>query len=329
MTDTKSERRIAKIFKANVYSEGAGFLVHRPIGDRMMTTKETDPFLMLDELGPKEYKKGEFKGAPFHPHRGMDTVMYIIKGQGAHQDSMGNKGILKPGDIQWMTAGSGIIHDEGRNHPGGMLHGFQMWVNLPKKMKMMDPAYKTIRASQKPLFNNSQGVKAHVIAGQVGDIEGPIKTVTPIQYIEFILESGSQFTHKIGDEMETAIVYVYEGKGQFQKREADRGTTIKFEGKGTITFKGGPKGVKFLLLAGKPLKEPICWKGPFVMNTEKEIEQAIRDYRTGNLVRVKATELLLTSDNTRSPDKNSPDKNSPEKKSPDKKLLERETSERE
>eukprot|EP01083_Nonionella_stella_P050197 133604_1 len=150
-------RKIVKHFQAHSQKEGAGFTVHRPIGSWHMNETESDPFLMLDEVGPKVYKIDEFEGAPWHPHRGFDTVMYMKSGEGTHQDSMGTKGILVAGDVQWMTAGSGIIHDEGKDHPGGLLHAFQMWVNLPKKYKMCDPQYQQITAKNFPFLEITNG----------------------------------------------------------------------------------------------------------------------------------------------------------------------------
>eukprot|EP00465_Bigelowiella_longifila_P005661 CAMPEP_0185260204 /NCGR_PEP_ID=MMETSP1359-20130426/8829_1 /TAXON_ID=552665 /ORGANISM="Bigelowiella longifila, Strain CCMP242" /LENGTH=307 /DNA_ID=CAMNT_0027846371 /DNA_START=98 /DNA_END=1024 /DNA_ORIENTATION=+ len=292
-------RTVVKKFKAVTRKEGAGFTIHRPIGDTQMSTAMTDPFLMLDELGPITYGKGEFEGAPWHPHRGIDTVMYLKEGQGDHQDSTGNKGTLYAGDCQWMTAGSGIIHDEGRNHPGGKLHGFQMWINLPKKHKWTDPAYRTIRSNEKPHYTNKDGsVQANIIAGTVGDVKAKIQPVVPIQYIEFMLEPNAAYTHNIPKEMETCIVYVYEGDGTFSSKEvkAERRSTLLFsKDGGAVSFAAGEKGLKFLLLAGKKLKEPVAWHGPFVMNTQEEIMDCIRDYQNGKLVRAKPKELLAKS----------------------------------
>mmetsp|Transcript_4414 Transcript_4414/g.10376 ORF Transcript_4414/g.10376 Transcript_4414/m.10376 type:complete len:304 (-) Transcript_4414:39-950(-) len=292
------ERVVAQKFQATTRTEGAGFRVHRPVGDTQMSTAQTDPFLMLDELGPVTYKKGEFKGAPWHPHRGIDTVMYYKKGQGDHQDSTGNKGTLYEGDCQWMTAGSGIIHDEGRNHPGGEMHGFQMWVNLPKKDKWIDPAYHTIRSAEKPHFKSPDGkVDANVIAGTVGDVKAKIQPTVPIQYVEFLLQPNATYAHEIPEEMTTCIAYVFDGGGTFTSKgvKAGRATTLRFEGAGKLRFSSGEDGLKFLLLAGKPIQEPVVWHGPFVMNTQEEIMEAIRDYQTGKLVRVKAKEMLAKS----------------------------------
>mmetsp|Transcript_29843 Transcript_29843/g.55802 ORF Transcript_29843/g.55802 Transcript_29843/m.55802 type:complete len:310 (-) Transcript_29843:199-1128(-) len=293
---TTELRTVVKKFQAAEMREGAGFKIHRPVGGSEMSTSETDPFLMLDELGPTTYKKGEFEGAPWHPHRGQDTVMYLREGQGDHQDSMGNKGRLYAGDCQWMTAGSGIIHDEGRNHPGGPLHGFQMWINLPKKHKMMDPAYRTIRNNEKPKFSTPDGqVQANIIAGVVGDVKAKIQPVVPIQYIEFTLKPSASYTHKLPKAMATCIVYIFEGEGVVGGMKGGRATTMLLSKSGDVEFKASEKGMTLLLLAGQPIKEPVVWHGPFVMNTQEEIMQAIRDYQRGTLVKTKAKELLAKS----------------------------------
>ncbi|ETO22049.1 pirin protein [Reticulomyxa filosa] len=316
---------ILKSFAAHTQREGAGFIVNRPIGfSRNLSDKEADPFLLLDELGyvlhckkkkdPKHYEKGEFEGAPWHPHRGFDTVMYlkdrvimktIIKkflknrGYGTHQDSMYVKetsfvsfffffvylfmiGTLGPGDCQWMTAGKGIIHDEGRDHPGGMLHGFQLWVNLPKSQKMCDPKYQTITAKNFAFVEVNKGVKVKAIAGSVSNMSGndkalvtsPIKPIQPINYFDYSLEPNSSFVHTISqaEELTTVIVYVYNGKGHFadggisgSDSETDkekkwvsvsRKQTL-YLGKGdSIEFKSAEKEkLEFLLLVGKPTKE--------------------------------------------------------------------------
>jgi len=308
-------RSIVKKFEAHSQREGAGFIVNRPIGGRHMESTESDPFLMLDELGPKQYKKGEFEGAPWHPHRGFDTVMYMKHGEGAHQDSMGNKGRLLQGDVQWMTAGSGIIHDEGRDHPGGLLHGFQMWVNLPRKHKLCDPQYQQITAKNFPFLEVADGVKCKVIAGEIAYEEGvfrsPLRPIVPIHYFDYHLESGQvHHRHVIPKEMReaftTVIVYVYDGEGVVADGDSKGGDdskrwvtvkrkdTLKMsESGGCIEFESaGTKDFGFLLLMGQPIQEPIAWKGPFVMNTHQEIEQCFEDYKNGKLATVKGKSVI-------------------------------------
>ena len=309
-------KSITKLFRAHSQKEGAGFTVHRPIGGQAMKPEESDPFLMLDELGPISYKKGEFEGAPWHPHRGFDTVMYLKHGEGAHQDSMGNKGRLLQGDVQWMTAGSGIIHDEGRDHPGGLLHGFQMWVNLPKTHKMCDPKYAQITAKNFPFLDVEQGVKCKVIAGEIKSEQlqftSPLKPIVPIHYFDFIMSKGrTRYQHVIPKELrgtfETAIVYVYAGQGfvangdgkaaddEKRWKKVQRTNTVKLSADGDCIDFMSAKDHEFgfLLLLGQPIKEPIAWKGPFVMNTQKEIEQCFRDYRSGKLATVKGKSVIF------------------------------------
>ena len=202
-------KTIKKRFCANKRTEGAGFVVRRPIGDTQISDEEADPFLLLDEVPRTHYAPGEFKGAPWHPHRGFDTVLYLKEGRGDHEDSLGNKGSLEAGDCQWMTAGSGILHHEGANHPGGWLHGFQCWVNLPRADKMTAPYYQDIKASQIPLVQCNERVRAKVIAGAAGEVEAVCQTRSPVQYIDFMLDAGGGYVHAVPSEMETVIVYVY------------------------------------------------------------------------------------------------------------------------
>lgn len=320
--DDKSEdihrcKSIAKMFEAHSQKEGAGFIVNRPIGGRHMDSSESDPFLMLDELGPRMYKKGEFEGAPWHPHRGFDTVMYMKHGEGAHQDSMGNKGRLLQGDVQWMTAGSGIIHDEGRDHPGGLLHGFQMWVNLPRKHKMCDPQYQQITAKNFPFLEVAVGVKCKVIAGQIEHQKGavfrsPLKPIVPIHYMDYYVAAGHvHHRHVIPkplrDVFATVIVYVYEGEGfvangDGQGLEEDKKRWTRVKRKDTLKMSGDgdciefisakKKAFGFLLLMGQPIKESIAWRGPFVMNTQQEIQQCFVDYQNGKLATVKGKSVI-------------------------------------
>eukprot|EP00241_Pyramimonas_parkeae_P023103 CAMPEP_0114323210 /NCGR_PEP_ID=MMETSP0059-20121206/27728_1 /TAXON_ID=36894 /ORGANISM="Pyramimonas parkeae, Strain CCMP726" /LENGTH=278 /DNA_ID=CAMNT_0001451419 /DNA_START=175 /DNA_END=1012 /DNA_ORIENTATION=- len=271
---TSTDKKVERKFLAKKKKEGAGFIVRRPIGGSELSDEDADPFLLLDELGPVNYAKGEFPGAPWHPHRGFDTVMYFKQGEGTHSDSMGNTGTLHAGDCQWMTAASGIIHDEGRNHPGGVMHGFQMWVNLPAKHKM------------NPL---APGVTAKIIAGECGGTPAVVQTLVPIQYIDFWVNEGASFTHTVSTEMETCFCYVYKGEGTFSKGQKGSEGDMLLMGSGdSLSFTGGKGGMEFLLLAGKKLREPIARHGPFVMNTKQEIMQAFQDYQNGTLVKHKA-----------------------------------------
>ena len=210
-------RTVDEILKAPKFTEGAGFEVYRPVGARI-AKERSDPFLMLDELGPKDYRKNEFEGAPWHPHRGFDTVMYLKQGEGSHQDSSGNKGTLRAGDVQWMTAASGLQHDEGRDHPGGTLHGFQMWVNLPQANKMDPPSYHDISAKSIATFKGN-GITAKVIAGEVGGKKAIIQPKAEVQYVDFMCEPGADYKHFIPKSMTTVMAYVYKGGGVFGKSQ--------------------------------------------------------------------------------------------------------------
>jgi quercetin 2,3-dioxygenase len=264
-----------------------------------VTDALTDPFLMLDELGPKEYAKSEFEGAPWHPHRGFDTVMYLRAGEGRHQDSMGNSGIVRAGEVQWMSAASGVIHDEGREHPGGLLHGFQMWVNLPAKHKMDPPQYQQLTADtfQWVPFGTNSRIK--VIAGEVpGIAKSPFSLRVPILYADVEAGGGAEGYVPVPEEMQTAMVYVYDGDGSVFNGSTDAGHATTVRRKDTVLYaeSGGgisfttPKdgaGVKFLVMCGKRIGEPVARMGPFVMNTQDELQRAVRDYHEGKLATVK------------------------------------------
>lgn len=280
-------KQVVKTFTAISQREGAGFIINRPIGSGQITDKESDPFLLLDELGPREYKKGEFEGAPWHPHRGFDTVMYMKAGEGKHQDSMGNKGILRAGEVQWMTAGAGILHDEGRDHPGGLLHGFQMWVNLPAKSKMVPPGYQQLGVDNFKFFEVTPGVRGKVIAGKLGAYESKLTPITPITYIDFNLDAGAKYEYIIPAGSDTTIVYIYEGKGKVCKKPAERKVTFLLGDKGESVVLEAETAFNLLLLSGTKIREPIERYGPFVMNTKKEIRKCLDDYRNGTLATIK------------------------------------------
>jgi len=282
-------RASIKSFTARSQREGAGFIIRRSIGSSSVSTEETDPFLMLDELPMTDYKPGEFVGAPMHPHRGMDTVMYVKKGTCGHKDSMGNSGVLKDGDCQWMTAASGIEHDEGTGHPGGPLHGFQCWINLPANNKMDPPAYNDMSAASIPQVEPAAGIKAKVIVGCVGSVEALIKPVVQVQYVDFMCAPGAAYEHTLDSSFETCIVHVYRGEGTFgaDKKVAKEGDCILFGRGETLAFAANATGVDFLLLAGVPLREPCVWHGPFVMNTQAQIMQCFEEYQRGTFIKSK------------------------------------------
>ena len=283
-------RRVAKVETLRTQTEGGGFTIRRSIGSAF-SSEETDPFLMLDELPLTTYRPGEFPGAPWHPHRGMDTVMYVKQGTCGHEDSMGNKGVLKDGDCQWMTAASGIEHNEGTGHPGGPLHGFQCWINLPAKHKMDPPAYNDMSASSIPSIAPAAGVRAKVIVGECGGVKSLISPIVEVQYLDFMLEGNAAYEHALPATFETCIVHVYRGAGAFGKEatQAKEGQCLLFGGGTSVAFAAGDGGCDFLLLAGVPLREPVVWHGPFVMNTQAQIQECFRDLQSGNFIKSKAT----------------------------------------
>jgi redox-sensitive bicupin YhaK (pirin superfamily) len=271
--------------------EGGGFLVRRPFPKTSFS--EFDPFLLLDEMGPMEVAPGEAKGAPDHPHRGFETVTYLLSGDMEHKDSRGHAGRLGPGDVQWMTAGAGVIHAEmpAREfaRDGGRMHGFQLWVNLPKRDKMMNPRYQEIPNSQIPKATSADGlVKVSVIAGEAMGEKAVIETRTPIIYLHYRIEPGGAVTQQVPGSY-NAFAYIVEGEGLFgaEGERALDGQMVLFAQDGDEVRIENPADAKvtleLLLIAGVPLNEPVARYGPFVMNTQAEIRQAIEDYRLGRM----------------------------------------------
>jgi redox-sensitive bicupin YhaK (pirin superfamily) len=286
MTDNKI-RTVSGIINSIETLEGEGFLVHRPFPTYALS--DFDPFLLLDEMGPKDLAPGEAKGAPDHPHRGFETVTYMLDGRMQHKDSSGNSGKLTPGDVQWMTAGAGVVHSEMPEREfalnGGRLHGFQLWVNLPKRDKMITPRYQEIPASEIPVATNEDGLaKVRVIAGESLGVKAVIETRTPIIYLHFTIQPGGKVTQKVDSEF-NAFAYVVGGDGLFGRdsEKATRGQMVMFEqdGNEVMIANSGTEQLDVLLIAGIPLNEPVARYGPFVMNTREEIYQAVEDYRNG------------------------------------------------
>ena len=260
--------------------EGGGFLVRRPaVMGQLMS-----PFLLLDEMGPKEYEPGEAVGAPWHPHRGFETVTYMLDGEFEHEDSSGATGSLKPGDVQWMTAGRGIIHSEMPSQrmmdEGGLMHGFQIWVNLPAKDKMMAPRYQDIPASNSPVVEKD-GVWARVIAGECLGVESSIDTVIPITYVHVKMEKGAKLEQNLSEGL-NGMIYVFKGAIKVESKEVSDGS-LALLSDGSAVSVTSSESSEFLILAGPEIGEPISRYGPFVMNTRMEIMQAIEDYQNGTL----------------------------------------------
>jgi quercetin 2,3-dioxygenase len=260
--------------------EGAGVKLRRVLGNDEEST--LDPFLLLDHFGsdnPKDY----LKGFPWHPHRGMETVTYMWAGEVEHGDSMGNQGTIKSGDIQWMTAGSGIIHQEMPQKFEGLMQGFQLWVNLPAKKKMTDPKYRGITKQQIPVVK-MEGAEVKVIAGKVDGTKGPVSDLSnPIEYFDVKLKSGKSFEHLTNKNL-TVFIYVVEGAVEIQGSTVGSGQCVVF-GEGDAVRVLSPKGARFLFVSGEPLNEPVAWRGPIVMNTEEELEVAFQELDEGTFVK--------------------------------------------
>ncbi len=290
-TRADGTRTIAGIVNSIETLEGGGFLVRRPFPKASFS--EFDPFLLLDEMGPMEVAPGEAKGAPDHPHRGFETVTYLLSGDMEHKDSRGHAGRLRPGDVQWMTAGAGVIHAEMPcrefARSGGRMHGFQLWVNLPTRDKMMNPRYQEIPNSQIPKTTAADGlVKVSVIAGEAMGAKAVIETRTPIIYLHYRIKPGGAATQKVPSAY-NAFAYVVDGEGLFgaESERVEDGQMVLFAQDGDEVRIENPADAKatleVLLIAGVPLNEPVARYGPFVMNTEGEIRQAIEDYRLGRM----------------------------------------------
>ncbi len=275
-----SLRSVKAIVPTRTVLEGGGFKVRRPAAMGSLMS----PFLLLDEMGPADYAPGEAVGAPWHPHRGFETVTYMLSGEMEHEDSVGSKGVITPGDVQWMTAGKGIIHSElptkKMMDEGGILHGFQIWVNLPAKDKMMNPRYQDITSDDSPTIEKD-GVWARVIAGECLGIESSIDTVIPITYVHVKMETGSSLDKNLDEEL-NGMIYVFKGEVSIEGKSVKDGSLALLSAGSEVKIEAKEQS-EFLILAGPELNEPIARYGPFVMNTREEILQAIDDYQRGIL----------------------------------------------
>jgi quercetin 2,3-dioxygenase len=290
-TRTGHGRSVAGIVNSIETLEGAGFLVRRPFPKPAFS--EFDPFLLLDEMGPMDVAPGEAKGAPDHPHRGFETVTYVLSGEMEHKDSQGHAGSLSAGDVQWMTAGAGVIHAEMPSakfqRTGGRLHGFQLWVNLPRQNKMMQPRYQEIPSTRIPIVRSEDDlVTVRVIAGEALGARAVIETVTPMMYLHFTIRPGGRVLQRV-PERYNAFAYIVNGGGLFgaESEQATAGQMVLFVQDGDEVRIENPvdakENLEVLLIGGVPLNEPVSRYGPFVMNTESEIRQAIEDYRLGRM----------------------------------------------
>lgn len=299
-----SIRRISKIFKSRPTIEGAGVHLKRAFGYSQVP--QFDPFLMLDDFHtskPEEY----LPGFPWHPHRGIETITYVLEGLVEHGDSMGNRGVITAGDVQWMTAGSGIIHQEmPKESPTGTMWGFQFWANLPAAQKMMPPRYRDVKAEDIPEAALDNGVRVKVIAGEVAGVRGPVRDIViEPEMLDIVVPAGVTFSYPLPSG-HTAFAYVLAGEGYFDDRrdayayemvghgwtDVERRcccapeTVVLYEHEGDsleVTAQDGP--LRFLLVSGKPLGEPVAWYGPIVMNTQDELRIAFEEYQKGTFIK--------------------------------------------
>jgi redox-sensitive bicupin YhaK (pirin superfamily) len=297
-------RPVVETTKAQPAMEGAGVHLHRVFG--FGDTTQTDPFLMMDDFRndvPAHYEQG----FPWHPHRGIETITYVLEGEVAHGDSLGNNGVLGAGSVQWMTAGSGILHQEmPKGNAAGQMHGFQLWANLPSALKMTDPRYQDIAGNDVPQIIDDDGTVVKIITGNFWGKAGPVDGIAadPL-FLDVSIPPNGRKTLPV-DTRANAFAYVFAGQGSFVDASTPVGvrvekevageelnirdmtgnrTLVRFGNGDDVTVQAGPDGVRFLLIAGRPLQEPVAWHGPIVMNTRAELQQAMRDLQNGNFIK--------------------------------------------
>ncbi|MBI2441332.1 MAG: pirin family protein [Lentisphaerae bacterium] len=298
-------RKIKKIFKSKPTIEGAGVHLKRAFG--YYHVPQLDPFLMLDDFRsdkPDHY----IKGFPWHPHRGIETITYMLDGYCEHGDSMGNSGVISSGDVQWMTAGSGVIHQEmPKGEKKGRMGGFQLWANLPAQQKMMDPRYRDVKKATIPNIILDNGIKIKVICGKVNATQGPVKDIViDPEYIDVTVPPHSSFSHKVKSG-HAVFAYVIDGAAYFDKGcdsyayEVEGANYFDFKreclinNESLVIYDNGDEvlittkddSVRFLLISGRPIKEPVAWYGPIVMNTQEELKQAFEEYENGTFIKHK------------------------------------------
>ena len=298
-----SIRPIKRLVKAKPTIEGAGVHLRRAFG--FGNSQDFDPFLLLDDFRndkPEDY----LAGFPWHPHRGIETITYILSGNVEHGDSLGNQGVLAAGDVQWMTAGSGIIHQEmPRGDPDGKMHGFQLWANLPSSLKMTAPRYQDVQSTDIPEVVDDDGTKIRVICGNLWGATGPVDGIAAEpQYIDVSVPPGKSKSLPV-ETTRHAFAYVFAGSGRFcnasapldvptegvggsdtsLSEEADNRSLVLFDRGDEVSVQAGEKGIRFLLVSGKPIEEPVAWYGPIVMNTQEQLKQAFAEFKAGTFLK--------------------------------------------
>ena len=284
-------RHIKRVLKSQPVSEGAG--VHLKRAFQQQRAPELDPFLLLDDFhsaNPDDY----VKGFPSHPHRGIETITYVLQGNVAHEDSMGNRGVISSGDIQWMTAGSGIIHQEmPQGEADGKMWGMQLWANLPATDKMMHPRYQEIKHDQVPVVALEGGVQVRVISGTAEGVQGPVRDIViDPEYLDVTIPANGHFTHPVHTGY-TVFAYVLEGQGTFEPaqsnaepaRSIEHETLVIYDDGDQLDIRASQEGLRFVLLAGKPIHERVAAYGPIVMNSTQELEQAFQELRDGTFLK--------------------------------------------
>jgi quercetin 2,3-dioxygenase len=279
-------RTISHVIEPQLVMEGAGVLLRRSISPR--ASNEYDPFLLFDHFAFNNPLEGPLRGFPMHPHRGIETVTYMLDGSVSHRDSLGNAGVIGPGDVQWMTSGRGILHEEmPKRGESGNIYGFQLWVNLPAAQKMGQPRYQEVNSSTIPVIERN-GTQIRLVAGEFNGTRGPVTEIaaSPL-YMDVKLEPGSRFVYPI-PAGHTVLAYVFEGMGEFGDQVIESVSMAVFNDDGDqveVRSAATDKGVRFMLIAGLPFKEPIVPYGPFVMNTADEIRQTIAELRNGTFIK--------------------------------------------
>lgn len=299
-----SIRPVKSTSQAEPTIEGAGVHLHRAFG--FHDPSDLDPFLLFDDFR-NEIPEHFLKGFPWHPHRGIETITYVLSGEVDHADSLGNEGKLAAGDVQWMTSGSGILHQEmPRGNANGQMHGFQLWANLPRDLKMTAPRYQDVEAKEIPIIQEDDGTTVRVIVGDFWGKTGPVDGIAAEpQYLDVFVPAGVKKTLPV-DTYRRAFAYVFEGTGAFADASNPTGillekevmgeevnirdfsgnrTLVRFDTGNSVTVQAGENGIRFLLISGKPIEEPVAWHGPIVMNTQEELMQAFKELRNGTFIR--------------------------------------------